>query len=365
MAIKSYLGKQGEKLYEVYVAVRAPKGGKYQFRRRGLKTLRSAETTEFELKRKLCDKREKQFYTWDEWHKVFIERIRLEFLPTTVIDYTGQLLKWVTPVWKDRELQTIKATDVHSLIFNSVGNVSPGTRHNILKKLKRIFQAAVDDGLIENNPATPIKVKVPQKKQAVLNASEVDILLQEAKKLGHRFYPIWAVALFTGMRSGELYALKWSDIDFESKRIYVTKSWNNKNGIGPTKSTKNRVVPMSGQLEILFKELKLQKGIQDEHVLPHVEEWTHGDQARVLREFCCQLGITSLKFHDLRATFITQLLLNNVPLAQVMSIVGHAEIKTTNEYLRIVGADLNGATEGLKYSIPQSDIAKVIDLIRR
>lgn len=364
MAITPYVGKNGEKLYEVYVGVRTADGKKVQQRKKGLKTLRAAETAEFELKRKLCDHREKQFYTWDEWHKIFLDRIRLEFLPSTVIDYQGQIFKWVTPCWTGRELQTITPNEVHNLVHSRIKDVSPNTRHNVLKKLKRIFQTAVDEGILERNPARPIKVKVPEAKQAVLNNTEVNILLREAKNLNHRFYEIWALAVFTGMRSGELFALKWSDLDFESQRIYVTRSWCSKNGYGPTKSSRNRVVPMSEQLVSLLKAMKLRRGNTEESVLPHLKEWVHGDQAKVLREFCRQIGITSVKFHDLRATFITQLLLKGVPLAQVMSIVGHSELKTTNEYLRIAGADLDGATDKLSFSLPADEVARVIDLIR-
>lgn len=82
-------------------------------------------------------------------------------------------------------------------------------------------------------------------------------------------------------------------------------------------------------------------------MLPHLGEWTDGAQAAVLRGFCEAIGITSVKFHDLRATFITQLLLKGVPLAQVMAIVGHTQLKTTNVYLRVAGTDLQGATEKL------------------
>jgi integrase len=361
MAIKSYVGKNGEKLFEVYVCVRGTTGKNLQFRKRGLKSLRAAENEEFEAKRRLCDKRESRSFTWDEWHKEFVGRMKVQFMNSTVMEYIGQIEKWVTPQWTGRDLQGITPGDVHELVFTSVREVSANTRRNIHKKIKRIFAMAVEEGILDRNPAIPVKVKVPEAKQGVLNASEVNVLLQEGKNLNHRFYYVWAMALFTGMRSGELYALRWTDIDFASRRISVTKSWNSKNGYGPTKSSHNRVVPISAKLESLLKELKIQRG-SDEFVLPHLDEWARGEQAMVLREFCTQIGITSVKFHDLRATFITQMLLKGVSLAQVMSIVGHAELKTTNEYLRIVGADLDGATEKLSFSLPTNELAKVIDI---
>jgi site-specific recombinase XerD len=115
-------------------------------------------------------------------------------------------------------------------------------------------------------------------------------------------------------------------------------------------------------LEKLLKELKLKSSPGYEFVLRHVREWTMGDQAEVLREFCSILGITPVKFHDLRATFITQLLLKGVPLVQVMSIVGHSQIKTTNVYLRMAGTDLSGATDSLGFTLPSGQPAEVINL---
>jgi integrase len=185
-------------------------------------------------------------------------------------------------------------------------------------------------------------------------------LLREASINTHRFYPVWAVAVFTGMRSGELYALRWSDVSFEEEKIYVNKSWSSKTGIGPTKSRRNRVVPICESLKLLLMQLKL-KSNGDDFVLPRIVDWDNGEQAKILREFCKTIGITQVKFHDLRATFITQMLLKGVSLAQVMSIVGHAELKTTDRYLRVAGSDLKGATEKLSFSLPREELARVIE----
>lgn len=90
----------------------------------------------------------------------------------------------------------------------------------------------------------------------------------------------------TGMRSGEMYALKWTDIDLESKLISVTKQWTNKNGIGPTKTQKSRVVPISQDLLGFLKELKLKAENNSDFVLPRLKEWEHGAQSQVTKEFC-------------------------------------------------------------------------------
>jgi integrase len=84
-------------------------------------------------------------------------------------------------------------------------------------------------------------------------------LLERGNELQNEWYPIWAMALLTGMRNGELYALEWSDIDFENSLIRVSKSYNSRLKI--VKSTKAgywRNIPISSQLRELLLGLNLE-----------------------------------------------------------------------------------------------------------
>lgn len=121
-------------------------------------------------------------------------------------------------------------------------------------------------------------VKVPEPEKTVLTNSEVEKFLNEAKTTNHRFYPIWVLALYIGMRSGELYALRWSDVDFDARTIAVGRSWNSKNGYTTTKNQKSRIVPISEELIGFLKALKLSQG-KEEYVLPPLSEWTRGEAA--------------------------------------------------------------------------------------
>lgn len=372
MAVFERTLSTGKTVFDVYVqGWNYRLGRRVQLKRRGFESRRQAASAENELRAELVLKRDEvERFTFAAWVEKSIATMKLSLRPSTVENYSGMLAKWVTPHLGQLELSEITAQDVHEVIYSRIAGVSPNTQRTVLKMIHRIFTMAIDQGLIAKNPARPIKVKVPQPKQSVLNATEAQRLLDEARALHHRFYPVWAVALMTGMRSGELYALRWSDIDLENRRISVTRSWDSKVGYGPTKTQRNRVVPISASLKQLLCELRLSAGRSssvpgEDFVLPHLQEWTDGAQAAVLRDFCKAIGITSVKFHDLRATFITQLLLRGVPLAQVMAIVGHSQLKTTNVYLRVAGTDLQGATEKLSYTLPTEQLAQVIELSAR
>ncbi len=367
MAIRTYL-EDGRKYFEVYVNGFDSRGVRTQRKRTGIETLRKAETVEFELKRELAQLREDGVsYRWHEWFKECLRRIKISNAPSTHENYEKQLNKWITPHWKDLDVQAITKNQVYDLIFQELDpSLSQHTKKTVLKMVRRIFQMAVEDGVIDRNPATGVQVKVPEVEQKVLTNSEVEIFLRQARETNHRFFPMWFLALKTGCRSGELMALCWTDIDFEAKIISVSKQWTNKTGFAPTKTQRSRVVPISDDLLKFLKEMKLKFGSEREFVLPHFPEWENGEQARITREFCQAIGITSVKFHDLRATFITNLLSRGVPLAQVMAIVGHSQLKTTNSYLRKAGVDVKGATEHLGYKLPEEGSkAQVLSIVGR
>lgn len=363
MAIKSYV-KDGKKAFLVKVVARDQYGKQICRKQQGVPSERKAADIEFQFKKELEELVSgKPSMQWRKWVEHCLKRMKLELMPSSVMNYQGGLEKWVTPVWGDRLLSEISRSEVHQLVFEELQlGASPHARRNVLKMIKRIFQMAVEDGYLDRNPCTGIRVKVPESDQKVLTSSEVQTFLTKAKVLEHAFYPVWVVAVMTGMRSGEMYALEWNDVDFETMNIRVTKQWTSKNGITPTKTRKCRTVPLSQQLAEYLKELKLQSKDWHPHVLPRLNEWERGEQARVTRDFCEAIGVTSVKFHDLRATFITNLLSKGVSLARVMAIVGHSEIKTTNYYLRKSGVDLQGATDELGYQIPSELGGQILNL---
>lgn len=363
MAIRSYV-ENGEKLYRVYINGFSPRGDRFQKKRKGIKTLRAAETAEFEFKRELAKLREENVHArWGEWFEECLTLMKIKYRPSTVYSYEKTVRKWISKHWETTELKSISNMDVHELIYEKIPHdVTMHTRKWVLKIIKRVLQMAVDNGKLDRNPCNGMMVKVPETDKKVLTNSEVEILLKEAKSTSHRFYPIWVTALFTGLRSGELYALRWTDVDLEAGIISVSRSWSSKNGFTCTKNQKTRIVPISEDFLGFLKELKVQRGAE-EFVLPHLTEWSRGDAAEVLRCFCKALGITNIRFHDLRATFITNLLARGESLARVMAIVGHADMETTNVYLRKAGIELKGGTEKLGYSVPTNTGAKVFKLV--
>ena len=366
MAIRTVV-KDGKTFYEAYVNGFDSRGLRVQRKRKWIESRRKAETIEFELKRELAILKEQRVsYRWHEWFRICMDQMKHVCKPSTIFNYEGTVKKWAHPHWRDLEIASITKTHVYEVVFEkSHGLVTPNARKHLLKMVKRIFQMAVDEGALDRNPCAGMSVKIPDLEQKVFTNAEVEIFLREAKSVNHRFYNIWVVALMTGMRSGEMFALRWTDIDFETKLISISRQWTSKNGFGPTKTRLNRMVPISDDLLRFLKGIKLQQGGDSEFVLPRLREWEQGEQARVTRDFCEAIGITQVKFHDLRATFITNLLSRGESLARVMAMVGHNELKTTNGYLRRAGVEVQGGTEKLGYGLPREISGQVLSIVKR
>lgn len=361
MAIYSYQTDNGETLWRIYVNVRSKIIPEFRSQRKvsGLKSEKEAEREETKLIRE-CERevyeKESHGQTWGAVVAAFEEELRTNLSEslqaTTKLDYVAALRKHTMHWWR-RPAGSITKKEVKE-VLNTL--VLAGGSYGHVNKLKvvmnRAFNFGIEDGIIRDldfSPTHGIQLsRQSEKKPEILTISEIRKLLESAKALNEPWYPVWAIALLTGMRNGEIYALFWSDIDFEGNSISVNKSYNNR--LKVTKSTKAgywRTVPISSELRSLLVDLK-SKATGREHVLARNSKWTKGLQAQELRKFCIGLGIPSVRFHALRACFSTQLIRNGVPPIQIQKICGWRDLKTMQRYIRMAGIEIDGATELLK-----------------
>jgi len=214
----------------------------------------------------------------------------------------------------------------------------------MVKIIKKVFQHGVEEDYIKRNPMPNIKTKANFKLKAVLNEPHIKALLRMAKQLNDPWYPIWATALYTGMRSGELYAMRWDNVSLEQRLIKVCEAWDNKNGFkDTTKSGDDRIVEIAAPLLVIFQELKMSDP-ERKFVLPRMTKWDKGEQAKELRMFLKGMGLPEVRFHDLRASWATLMLTKGVEPIKVMKMGGWKELKTMERYVRQAGVDIKGIT---------------------
>lgn len=295
----------------------------------------------------------------DEW----IEAVQSKNLFTkplgwsAIEDYTT-LLKKYTSEWNNLSIEEIDRTKAWMLLERVDREYSIFRRKHLRTAIDGVYTWATLSGRIKglSTPCEGYKSlrKAPDKIPEVLTLSEIRHLLKTAQQTNHPWYPIWAMALMTGMRSGELYALEWDSVDFENKTIYVHRNWTSKEGYGQTKGRYWRAVPMNDEMVSFLKEIRIARA-NEKSVLHRFNLWTKGRQAEVLRTFCVGINMTSVKFHTLRACFATQLIKDGIAPAIVMKIAGWRDLKTMQRYIRLAGIEVRGATNELKL-LPEKEV---------
>ncbi len=364
--IEKNIFKLADKTYEIRLAtnVKGPSSKKHFHRScNGIKTLGEARRKLLEFKAELREfkvKAQKGIVTWEDAVEDYFKEAITHLSPSTVIDQKIGL-KAHTLAWKNVPVESFCKSMIQGQIELSLSGRSQTTKTKIVKYIRNVFTHLVDRGVIKQNPATGISFKTPGMKLNRLQAmtrEEVLYLLKRAREEQHPWEPIWMVSYGLGVRSGEGLALKGEHIDLENHSVHIVQAYCSKSKkIGPTKNKKHRVVPMSPELEVYFKELMLRRG-KEEFLLPQFSEWKQGKAAKILNAYQKKLGIRQTNFHSLRASFITHLLLNGVSVVKVQHLVGHEELKTTERYIRLVASDLKGATNsiGVDFSKEEGEV---------
>ncbi|MBU3915161.1 site-specific integrase [bacterium] len=353
------INKQSNGKYIVTYSTRNKRGKKVKKQKSGVSSFTMAKRVEADFIAELMNKKDGYDYAGLTFES-FLNNHYYPYCETQSLysDYLAMSVnKWSQSIYKVK-LEAITPNDILQILTDVAEERTYGTVKKVKSYLSRIFAYACNGGL-KVNPCVGVKIPMQKEevKAKVLTKEEVNILLNQSKELKPVWYKIWAFHLFTGLRSGEGYALLKTDIDIENNTISINKSWSSKVGVKCTKTGDWRIVPISRTLKPLVIELLNDKS-NGEFLLPHPWQWKNGDQAKVLKAFCQGLGITSIKFHDLRATFITHMFANNASIAEVQSVVGHSDLKTTQVYLRIAGVNVKGATDKLNFVLPSAKSGK-------
>lgn len=341
--------------YDVRVQRRVP-GSKtpIHLRESGLDTLAAAQRGRDCLLLRMGEELKAQAVPlWPKLVDDFLKERRCEVSPSTFKNELSILTTLSVKLWSNKLVDSIGTRDVSDLLEEQMGNSSSSHKRNLLKALKRVFEFALARRMIAHLPIPKVRFQKKETVRAVLTMNDARKFLPLAKELEPQWYPIWCAALYAGMRSGELYALKWTKVDFEHRQIAIDESWESKAGYKSTKSGDGRIAEISEELLQVLKTLKLKTGNQ-EFVFPHLSKWTKGEQARVLRRFLIGIGMQPIKFHDLRASWATMLLVDGVPAIKVMQMGGWKDLKTMQFYVRRAGVDIKGITKGLTLHDPNA-----------
>lgn len=259
------------------------------------------------------------------------------------------LLRAVTSeAWSYKTVDTITTGGIRDLLNEKLKDKSQTHKASVAKYIKAVFEYAVEQGILKGNPCPRIKYKDSDKIQGVLKLDEISLLLRKSFEEKHPHRWLWVLAIYTGMRNGELMALEWSDIDLDNRVIKITKSFSKRsNGNKSTKSGDERNAEVAEELVPYLLKLKEEQG-DDKLVLPRDRNWLKGEQARVLRGFLYKIGLPEVRFHDLRASWANAVLKSGATLGQLQGMGGWRDPKTLRKYIRKAALDVKGTTTNLK-----------------
>lgn len=300
----------------------------------------------------------KEDITLDYWFGRWMEVYKNKSVrPNTKREYTHIYQKNISPYLGDRNISTLIKSDIQLLIDTASDNGYAYERQNKIKVILRdMLQRAVEDQLVINNPVSGIKLRADKEiKAQALSEEEQSIFFDYCR---NTFYEnLFNVAVNTGLRPGELFALQLSDIDLEKGYIEVNKTLvyqkyltdsKKEFHIEPPKTKQSyRKVPINSIcMSYIERQFELKKIISSKRPKQQnnylfvtkfntpLNSQIYSDairavikQINLVRPFDEQFPVFS--GHTFRHTFATRCFENGVDAKVVQSYLGHASLKMT------------------------------------
>ena len=297
--------------------------------------------------------------SFKNWKKLCIKKFKEYFGEESLL---SQIRFVDIETYKNRLRQTPvigKAQKVHSV----------ATVNREMAILHHIFQKATEWEMIEKSPfesGKGIFCKENNTRTRYLTQDEITRLLNSSPE---HLKDIIICAIHTGMRKAEIFSLKWSQI--KNRFIYLTKS----------KTDESRQVPVSDELKKLFDDVRRKQGTKADYVFRYDRASKKENDTNVVKlvvnnnpvteikhsfnNALKKAGIEDFRFHDLRHTCASHLVMNGANLKDVQEILGHKGMAMTlrcahlsQEHKRKAINLLNGLTESVKVDSASQNVRK-------
>lgn len=387
MATKTNYAKNGNEYYRVTATIGRDSNGKpirKEFYGKGKK---DAETKRDEYLNGLRNGLNVDFNTTSLGKLIYVwlfEVVRIKSKPSTFERYEGIYRNYI----KDKDIYGLLLNDLKSIHlqrhYNSLyeDGKTVSQIKNLNKLLKSFLNYAVDEGYILKNPCSGKKIAMPGESEINLEENEDEEIVvftdEEIKYIknalaGNRIQALILLDLGTGLRQGELLALKWSDISDGYKELKVQRSikqvkiiaadeTSEYKTIVQTPKTKGSVrtvpipsnlIPILEQHKVTQQEEKEKAGssYKDTGFIFTTETGNNIDTRNLRRAYERMLkkaGVEYKKFHAIRHTYATKLFQKDVPLKTVQKLLGHSDISiTANIYTHVMPEQRVDAAEQL------------------
>ena len=259
--------------------------------------------------------------------------------PSTLENYERDVRKHVIPHLGRVPLHRLTPSVIAEFYRDlAAAKTPPSTIRAAHLRLHSALEAACDLELISRNPAArAVRVlqKVPEPVRRFLNPEQVRSFLAEAR--GDRLFPLYVLAILTGLRQGELFALRWTDLDLEAGKLTVSGTLKVTKGKAYVDAPKTR----KGRRTVSLPAAAVAALRTHQPLGADPTDWVFTDAdggplrranitERSFRPILARAGLPLFKFHELRRTHAS--LLVNRPEVQTKLIqerMGHASIEMT------------------------------------
>ena len=267
-------------------------------------------------------------------NKKKMEKIKFEDFAQTFLQLHSELNKKPSSAERDKSLianlntcfagkylYTITSMQVEKYKAGRLKKVAPATVNRELACLKCMFNKAIEWGKVEDNPTRKVKkLRENNKRLRYLEKEEIKKLLDNCVP---HLKPVVITALNTGMRKGELLNLKWSDIDFRQGLITLLY----------TKNNERREIPLNQVTKNAL--IKVRKHPDGPYVFCKKDGRPYGNLKTGFKTALRKAGIEDFRFHDLRHTFASWLIMLGIDLRTVQELMGHKCIEMTLRYAHL------------------------------
>ena len=355
--IKKYTTKNGETryLFQTYLGIDPLTGKERRTTRRGFKTMKEAKQAERNL---LLDVEENGLPsnqsdgfrdpTFEELAQLWLENYKTTVKPSTFENVRVKVEKMTEEHFKELKLKKITVAYCQKIVIEL--SKSYVLYNHYLSVINRIFKYAVLMDVLSSNPFDKVikpKSRQTQRKGNFLTKEELKEFLKLAQNTTlSYFFPLVHLMSYTGLRQGEALALKWSDIDFENKKITVNKTAvriKEKQTL-QTPKTKNskRIISIDSatlsilkswkkdQIKIYFKNGKHFEGDENFIFTNQRGDWVHiHNFIRYFKRFIADHKLKPITPHGLRHTHASLLFSAGVEPKNISDRLGHSTIKIT------------------------------------
>lgn len=247
----------------------------------------------------------------------------------TANDYSTIILRHLNPAFSDKKISEISPADVQSYLADKGrSDLSAPTINKSLVILKAILSKASEWGYIRENPAQHIKrLREPHKEMAFLAPDEIRRFLEAADP---EYLLLFTTAVFTGLRQGELLALRWGSLDLPKGLLYVTRTYHPVYGFGEPKSdTSKRAVYLPPELIEMFQ---ARVGDPEDLIFTNSAGGPLDPSALLRRQFHPALkraAVRDIRFHDLRHTYAALMISIGASIKLLQQQMGHSSARFT------------------------------------